>query len=131
MSEDTGSTGGNNPLAEQSGDTLVMWGALAVLASWVIFEVIAEEYFVSTMSAALAIFLVAVPRIDGDAIKGLARPASLAKFGGYLLVCIGIVEVVADIRNNIFEAGAATIFGALVAYVGYALSFIGARKIEL
>lgn len=131
MSEDNSPAAGGNPLAEQSGDTLVMWGALAVLASWVIFEVIAEEYFVSTMSAALAIFLVAVPRIDGDAIKALARPAALAKFGGYLLVCLGVVELVADIRNNIFEAGAATILGALLAYAGYALAFLGARKIEV
>jgi hypothetical protein len=131
MSEDTDSAASSNPLAEQSGDTLVMWGALAVLASWVIFEVIAEEYFVSTMSAALAIFLVVVPRIDGDAIRALARPASLAKFGGYLLVCLGVVELVADIRNNIFDAGAGTILGALLAYAGYALAYLGARKIEV
>ena len=131
MSEDTGSSASTNPLAEQSGDTLVMWGALAVLASWVIFEVIAEEYFVSTLSTALAIFLVVIPRIDGDAIKRLAHPASIAKFFGYLLVAAGIVELVADIRNNIFDAGAATIIGALVAYAGYALTFLGARKIEL
>lgn len=131
MSEDTGTGASTNPLAEQSGDTLVMWGALAVLASWVIFEVIAEEYFVSTMSAALAIFLVVLPRIDGDAIKNLAKPASIAKFVGYLLVCAGIVEVVADIRNNIFDAGGSTILGAIVAYAGYALTFLGARKIEI
>jgi len=131
MSEDTGSNAGTNPLAEQSGDTLVMWGAMVVLAAWVIFEVIAEEYFVSTLATALAIFLVVVPRIDGDAIKNLARPASIAKLGGYLLVATGVVELVADIRNNIFDAGAGTIIGALIAYAGYALTFIGARKIEL
>ncbi len=130
MAEETGSSAGN-PLAEQSGDTLVMWGALAVLASWIVFEVIAEEYFVSTLSTALAIFLVALPRLDGDAIKNLAKPASIAKFFGYLLVCAGVVEFVADMRGNIFDRGAAAIIGALVAYAGYALTFIGARKIEL
>ena len=131
MSEDTGSSASSNPLAEQSGDTLVMWGALAVLASWVIFEVIVEEYFVSTLSTALAIFLVVVPRIDADAIRNLARPASIAKLFGYLLVAAGVVELVDDLRGNIFDAGGAAIFGALVAYAGYVLTFLGARKIEL
>ena len=130
MSEDTGSSA-SNPLAEQSGDTLVMWGALAVLATWIIFEVIAEEYFVSTLSTALAIFLVVLPRLDADAIKNLAKPASIAKLFGYLLAFAGVVELVGDIRNNIFDRGAATVIAALIAYAGYALCFLGARKIEL
>ncbi len=131
MSEDTGSNAGGNPLAAQSGDTLVMWGALLVVASWVVFETIAEEYFISTTSIAVALLLVVVPRIDSAAISSLAKPAAFAKVFGYLLVAAGLSEIVGDIRNNIFDAGGSTIIGALVAYAGYALTFMGARKIEV
>ena len=130
MSDETGSSA-SNPIAEQSGDTLVMWGAMAVLAVWVVFEVIAEEYFVSTLATALAIFLVVIPRIDADAIKNLGRPAAVAKLGGYLLAITGVVELVGDIRNNIFDRGAAAIIAALIVYAAFALTFLGARKIEL
>jgi hypothetical protein len=130
MAEDTGSSAGNNPLADQSGDTLVTWGALVVLASWIIFEVIAEEYFIATATVAVALLIAVVPRIDTKVVTALGSAAGFMVVFGYLLVASGVVEFVADMRNNIFDAGGATIFGALVTYVGYVLAFLGARKIE-
>lgn len=131
MSEETGSAANNNPLADQSGDTLVMWGALAVVAAWVIFEVISEEYFLTTATVALALVIAVIPRIDEKAISGLASPAAFMKLAGYGLVALGVVELVSDLRNNLFDAGGGTIIGALVAYAAYALVFVGARKIEV
>lgn len=131
MSEETGPTTNNNPLADQSGDTLVMWGALAVLAVWVIFEVIAEDYFLGTATVALAIVIALVPRIDAKAISALTSPAAFMKLAGYGLVALGVVELVSDLRNNLFDAGGGTIIGALVGYAAFALTFFGARKIEV
>jgi hypothetical protein len=131
MSEETSSSTNNNPLADQSGDTLVMWGALAVIAVWVIFEVISEEYFLGTATVALAIVMVVIPRIDAKAIASLASPAAFMKLAGYGLVSLGVVELVADLRNNIFDTDGGTIIGALIAYAAFALTFFGARKIEV
>lgn len=134
MAEDTGSSeesassAGSNPLAEQSGETLVMWGALVVLASWIIFDVITDEYGVSSLAVVLALLIVAIPRIDKDAITGVASMEAFAKAAGYGLAVAGVVELVSDMDSNIFDAGGATIFGAIVAYVGYVLAFLGARK---
>ena len=102
-----------------------------IAANYLFFEVIVEEYFLSTTTAALAILMVALPRIDAAAITSLSRPASFAKLAGYLLVCLGIVELVGDLRNNIFDAGGSTILGGLVAYAGFAITYMGARKIEV
>ncbi len=131
MSEDTGSNAGGNPLAEQSGDTLVMWGAMAILAIWVIFEVITEDYFVATSTVAIALFVAVVPRIDAAVTKGLASAAAFAKLGGYALVASGVTELVGDLRNELFDRDGITIVAALLAYAAYALTFMGARKIEL
>ncbi|MDJ0925745.1 MAG: hypothetical protein QNJ77_14410 [Acidimicrobiia bacterium] len=129
MAEETESgAGSSNPLAEQSGETLVMWGALIVLAAWIIFEVIAEEYFIATSTVAVALLIVVLPRIDVAAITNLTSATAFMKLAGYLLVALGLTELVSDIRNNIFDAGGATIFGAIVAYVGYVITFLGARK---
>ena len=131
MSEDTGSNAGGNPLADQSGDTLVMWGALAVLAIWVIFEVITEDYFVATTTVAIALLVAVVPRIDASVTKVFASPLAFAKFGGYFLVASGVTELVGDLRNELFDRDGITIVAALIAYVAYAITFMGARKIEV
>ena len=129
MAEESSSSADNsNPLAEQSGETLVMWGALVVLASWIIFDVISDEYGVSSLAVALALIIVAIPRIDKEAITGVASMEAFSKAAGYGLAVAGVVELVADIDANIFDAGGSTIIGAIVAYAGYALAFLGARK---
>ncbi len=126
MAEESSSSSGNsNPLAGQSGETLVLWGALAVLASWLIFDVITDEYGVSSLAVALALVVVVMPRIDRDAISSMG---SFIKATGYGLAIAGAVELVADIDSNIFDAGGATIIAALIAYAGYVLAFLGAQR---
>lgn len=129
MAEDAGATPNSNPLADQSGDTLVMWGALGVIAAWVVFEVIVEEYFIGTATVAVALVIAVLPRIDAKALTALASPAGFMKLAGYSLAALGAVELVSDLRNNIFDAGGSTIVGALVAYAAYAVTYMGAHKI--
>lgn len=124
------STSTSNPLAGQSGDTLVTWGALIVAACWVVFEVIAEDYFLGTATVAVALVIAVIPRIDASAITGVAPMDAFLKLAGYTLVALGLVELVSDLRNNIFDAGGGTVFGALVAYAGFVIAFMGARSIK-
>ena len=126
MAEESSSSSGNsNPLAGQSGETLVLWGAMAVLASWLIFDVITDEYGVSSLAVVLALVVVVMPRIDRDAISSMG---AFIKATGYGLAIAGAVELVADIDSTIFDAGGATIIAALIAYAGYVLAFLGAQR---
>ena len=51
------------------------------------------------------------------------------KLVGWALVLVGIVEVIIDVRFNAYE-DFASIIGALAAYAGYAMAFVGARQIS-
>ncbi len=128
MSEQGGSSASNNPLAGQSGENLISLGALLVLGSFVIFELIAEDYFLTTVAVGLALFILALPRIDVDAITAIAPTGAFLKVAAYFLASIGVIEIIDDIQASLFDAGGSTIFGALVAYAGYALAFYGARQ---
>lgn len=128
MSEESPTSATSNPLSDASGENLVSLGALLVAASWLAFEVIAEEYFVTTVAVALALIILVVPRIDADAITDIASIPVFIRAAGYTLAAIGVVEIVDDVQAGIFDADGATIFGAIVAYAGYVLAFFGARK---
>jgi hypothetical protein len=129
MSEDSGSSAGsNNPLADASGEKLISLAALLVAGSWFVFEVIAEEYFVTTAAVALALLILVLPRLDAEAVSAVAPTDSLLKLAAYALAAIGAVEIVDELRSGVLEGGASTVIGALVAYAGYVLAFLGARK---
>ncbi len=131
MSEDSGSSGVSNPLEEQSGETLVLWSAYALLAIWVIFEVIMEEYGLSTLTIALALLIAVVPRIDASVVETVSGSLAFSKLLGYLIVGAGVSEVIGDLRSSIFDRGADTFIPALIAWVAFFVAFWGARKIDL
>lgn len=119
-----GTSGGLN----LGGFDLVTIGALLVLASWFIFDVLTDDYLVATVAVGFALILVLLPRIDEGAVTAFASVPAFLKLVGYALALIGAVEIVNDLESNLFDAGGATIFGALVAWVGYVAAFIGARQ---
>jgi hypothetical protein len=125
MTEEQGGASGSPNVA---GLDFVTLGALVVLASWVIFDVITDDYIVATVAAALAAAIVLLPRIDVAAVTSIAPVSAFLKLAGYTLAVVGLVELINDIESNLFDAGGATIFGAIVAYVGYVLAFVGARN---
>jgi hypothetical protein len=122
--EQTGASGGMN----FGGLDLVTIGALVVLASWVIFDLITDDYLVATVAVALALIIVLLPRFDSGAITAFAPVPAFLKLAGYSLALIGLVEILTDIETNLFDAGGATIFGALIAWAGYVIAFVGARQ---
>jgi hypothetical protein len=78
-----------------------MWRALVVLAAWIIFDVISDEYGVASIAVVLALKIVAIPRIDREAITGVASMEAFSKAAGYGRAVAGVVELVADIDGNI------------------------------
>ncbi|MDH5372579.1 MAG: hypothetical protein OEX97_06515 [Acidimicrobiia bacterium] len=112
-----------------SGVALVWIGAALVLASWIIFEVIAAEYFVATVSIVIAAVVLALPRLAPDAVGAIAPLGAFTKVGGYALAFAGVVELLGDIRFGYLD-GFVAVLGGLVAYAGYVLAFFGARSIK-
>ena len=112
-----------------SGVALVWMGAGLVLASWVFFEIIVGEYFVSTLGTVLAASLILLPRLAPKAIGKVAPLSALTKLGGYALAFTGVVELLDDLRFDGLE-DFASVVGGLIAYAGYVLAFLGARNIK-
>ena len=112
-----------------SGVALIWIGAALVLGVWIIFEVITTEYFVTTVALVIAAAVLLLPRLAPDAIKAVAPLEALTKLGGYSLAFAGVVEVLSDLRFEVFD-GFAAVLGGLIAYVGYVLAFVGARTIK-
>ncbi|MFW2380677.1 MAG: hypothetical protein ACN4GZ_02880 [Acidimicrobiales bacterium] len=129
MSEDSGPSAVNsNPLADASGEGLISIGAMLVLGSWFVFEIITEDHFVTGIAVALAILILVLPRLDPDSLSAVAPSDSLIKLAAYGLAAVGGVEIIEEIRSGVLDNGAATVIGALIAYAGYVLAFLGARK---
>ncbi len=127
MSEGTESSS-SNPLQDTSAENLISLAALLVAGSWLIFEVIADEYFVTTVAVAIALLILVLPRIDARAITEIAPVYAFLQLSGYALAAVGVVEIIDEIQGGILDAGGTSIIGALVAYAGYVLAFFGARK---
>jgi len=72
-----------------------------------------------------------LPRLDRASVERYHSLPLLMKALGYLIAVVGILTVIEDIRfassalDEIFE-----IVGALAAYAGYVMAFMGARQIE-
>lgn len=129
MSEDSGTSASNsNPLADASGERLISIAAMLVIGSWFVFEIITEDHFVTGVAVALAVLILVLPQLDPDALSAVAPSDSLLKLAAYGLTAVGAVEIVEEIRSGVLDNGAATVIGALVAYAGYVLAFLGARK---
>lgn len=112
-----------------SGEGLVALAGIVILAVWLIFEVIAKEYSVTTLAIVLALLAAVLPRMKREDVEKVQRLPILMKVIGYGLVVVGIVEIIDDISYGVYDSIFGVI-GALVAYAAYAMAFMGARSIK-
>lgn len=114
-----------------SGEGLVAFAGMVLVAVWLIFGVLANTYWVAWLAVVPAIAVVLLPRLDRASVERYHSLPLLMKALGYLIAVVGILTVIEDIRfassalDEIFE-----IVGALAAYAGYVMAFMGARQIE-
>jgi len=114
---------------EVSGQSLVMFGGILTLASFLIFDVLTDDYALGTSTVAVALLAFMIARKDAGADTSLANVAILSKVLGYALAATGVVEILSDIESSMYDSFL-TVIGALVAYAGFVLAFLGARSIE-
>jgi len=110
---------------------MVALGGLVLVGTYLVFGLILNDYWVGWITVLLAISAVLLLRVDRTFIEKLAPVPVLAKIVGYLLAILGLLALIEDLR---FADGTLNEFpdviGALAAYAGYVIAFLGARSIK-
>ncbi|MFZ0626817.1 MAG: hypothetical protein WAN34_10015 [Acidimicrobiia bacterium] len=118
-----------SPMSSMSGETMVMAGAALVLVSYVIFTLLTRDFSQYPTVLYAATFAIILSRFSAPWIEKLAPVPVLMKLLGYLIALVGVFEILYDIRVGVLDH-VMPILGALVAYIGYVLAFLGARSIK-
>jgi len=116
-------------VAFSSGEGMVALAGIILVGVWLIFEVIAREYSMTTLAVVLGAAAAIIPRMNPDSVAKIMSVSAVMKALGYALLLVGVIEVVTDIRIGIYDTPMA-VLGALIAYGAYGLAFVGARQIE-
>lgn len=111
------------------GQSLVFIGALLSLGTYLVFELILDEYFQFVTTLVAAALIVLVTRVGRPWLAQLAPVPVLVKALGYTLAVSGAFDLLGDLRFGRLD-DAVSIIGGLVAYAGFVLAFIGARSIQ-
>jgi len=127
-----GKKGGIDFSSLSQAEKLLGLGALAVIAVYVIFFLITEDYSFSSIALLLAFYLA------GAILVKLTRPAAVwhvpyaaqLRVVAYLLVLTGVLEFISDLKFDTFDAGGGTLAGALILYAGCAIAGFGAKQLD-
>lgn len=113
-----------------TGEGLVALGGMIILGVWLIFEVITDDYGLSHLAIVLAATAVILPRVNREVVEGYHSLNRLMKAVGYGLALTGASEIISDIEGGLFSSAGTTIIAALLAWVGFAVAFQGARTTQ-
>lgn len=113
-----------------SGEGLVTFAGMILLAIWVIFDVFLDEYGVGLLTLLLAALVVIAPRMSRQNVEKVLPLPVIIKVAGYTLALIGVIAVIAALEAGFYD-DALTIIAALAEYAAFAMAFIGARQIEI
>lgn len=127
----TEQTAGTPTMADFSGgEGMVALAGILLLVNWLIFELIATEYFIPYTILLMAVAAAVLPRVRRESVEKVHPLNVIMKVLGYGIVVIGVFELIDDIRFDGYE-DFVSILGALFAYVAYAMAFFGARSIKI
>lgn len=113
-----------------SGQGLVTIGGWLLIATWLFFGVILNEYWISWLPLLLGILAVLIPR-SSSLVAEFASPAAAMKAVGLMIGILGAVNLVEDIRFASSQLDSfIEVLGALIGYAGFAAAFLGARSIK-
>lgn len=115
-----------------SGEGLVAFAGIVLVAAWLIFGVLANTYWVAWLAVVPAIVVALLPRLDRARVERYHPLPLMMKALGYVIAIVGVLTIIEDVRfagsalDEVFE-----VIGALVTYAGFAMAFLGARQIEV
>lgn len=114
-----------------SSEGMVAFGGGLIVAGWVLFEIILNDYYTAWVTLLLAVLAIMLPRASRVFVDKFAPMSALMKAVGYMIVILAAISLVEDIR---FASSAlddfTEILGALVLYGGSAIAWLGARAID-
>lgn len=113
-----------------SGEGLVALGGIVLLAVWLLFDVILDDYGLGILTVLLATVVVIVPRLNPESVARVQQVPVIMKVVGYALGFIGVFDVIGAIEEGFYE-DALTVIAALISYAAFAVAFIGARQIKI
>lgn len=113
-----------------SGEGLVAFAGMVLIAVWLIFDIVINNYGMDNLVPLLAAVAILLPRLRRETVERIAPLPVLMKVTGWALLFVGVIEVIIDLRFNVYD-DFGTVIGALVAYAGYVMAFVGARQIEI
>ncbi|MFZ0012751.1 MAG: hypothetical protein WAL25_01430 [Acidimicrobiia bacterium] len=113
-----------------SGEGLIAFSGIVLLAIWVIFDVFLDEYGLGPVHILLAFTVVVVPRIDRSAVERVLPVPMIMKLAGYTIAILGVISIVGDIEDGVLD-GFGTVIAALGSYGAYAMAFLGARQVQI
>lgn len=114
-----------------SGEGLVAIAGIVLVVDWLIFGVLANDYWVAWLAVIPAIAAALLPRLDRTSVERYHPLPLLMKILGYTIALVGVLTIIEDIRfsGGVFDEVLGVI-GALVAYAGFVMAFVGARQIQ-
>lgn len=113
-----------------SGEGLVAFAGMIVIAVWVIFAIILNEYFINWLMLVLAVAVAVLPRVDRDQVEKLHPLPVLMKVAGYGIALIALVELISNVRYGVLD-NIADILAGLATYAAGLMAFVGARQIKI
>lgn len=114
-------------LGNMSGERLIMIAGLVVVGVYVIFGLIADEWFPPFASIVVATFAVLIPTTKLKSV-GSVSAASLMTLIGYWLAVAGAWDFIDDLRFG--WGGSADVIASLLLAAGAVIAFLGARAIK-
>ena len=128
----SGGRGGMDFGSLSQGEKLVGLGGLAVVAVYVIFELITEDYFVNYVGIVLGAFIVGVVwlKLQRPGIEFAVPSNSSLRVAGYLLFVFGLAVFIEQVKIDIFDADGGTLIGALILYAACAVAGFGANQLD-
>lgn len=112
-----------------SGEGLVAFAGMLVIAVWLIIVVIIGEYGVAWLMLLLAVAAAMLPRLERRKVEQVHSLSVLMKVLGYGIALIGLFALIEDLRfGELDDFG--DILGGLGIYAAAVMAFIGARQIK-
>lgn len=113
-----------------SGEGLVAFAGMIVIAVWVVFAIILNEYFINWLMLVLAVAVAVLPRVDRGQVEKLHPLPVLMKVAGYGIALIALVELISNVRYGVLD-NIADILAGLATYAAGLMAFVGARQIKI
>lgn len=112
-----------------SGEGLVAFAGLVLVATWLVFTILATEYFVYWTGLIMAVAAAVTPRVNRMTVEQIAPVSVIMKVLGYGIAVTGVFALLEDIRFEVYDEIWAVI-AALLVYAASVMAFIGARQIK-